>query len=447
MFAMAVRDEVPGVFRLALPIVAGLAASSLLGVTDSIMLAPLGAVPLAAVGVTSAVLVIFFAAIYGILSALSVRIGAAHGARAGRSIPAILRNGLMLGWLIGGVSAVAMGAVWFLLPRLGQPPEVLAAMPAYYAAMALMLIPFSVLTVFKSAFEAMDRPWLGAGFALLATVINIPLNYALIWGIGPFPQLGLTGAGIASLASEGLALLTAWGYWARARSLRRLRLRRALDLSRIAQAAREGAPLGAMYVAETGAMAVATILIGTFGTVALAGNQVAMSVDALVYMLPLGVAGAVAIRVAQAEGAGEAGRLRPIAFAALAVALVWLIAAALVLMLFGRRIAGLISDDPAVVDVAASVLLVIAPMLIADSVQSTMLGALRGISDTAYPALVSMIAFWGIALPAGWLIADRGGMGPAGIWAGFLIGLSLAGAMLAHRFVVRTRLRVAASSL
>jgi multidrug resistance protein, MATE family len=100
-----------------------------------------------------------------------------------------------------------------------------------------------------------------------------------------------------------------------------------------------------------------------------------------------------------------------------------------------------------VVDVAASVLLVIAPMLIADSLQSTMLGALRGISDTAYPALVSMIAFWAIALPAGWLIADQGGMGPAGIWAGFLIGLSLAGAMLARRFVVRTRLRVHTSSL
>ncbi len=434
----AIRAELAGIISLSVPIVVGLGASTLLGVTDSIMLAPLGPLPLAAVGLTTAVMIIFLAAIYGVLSALSVRIGAAHGGGAGRRIPFILRNGLMLGWLAGVVGAACMGAAWFTLPMLGQPDEVLAAMPAYYATIALMLIPFAVLTVFKSAFEAIGKPWLGTGFALFAVVINIPLNYALIWGIGPFPQLGLTGAGIASFAAEAMALIAAWAFWARARSQRRLRLRRPLDWAEVAQAAREGAPLGAMYVAETGAMAVATVMIGTFGTVALAGNQVANAIDALVYMLPFGVAGAAAIRIAQAQGAGEAWRLRPIAFAAMSAALVWLIAVAVLLFLFGRAIAEAITDDAPVVDVAVAFLMVIIPMLIADSVQSTMLGALRGISDTAYPAIVSMVAFWLIALPSGWIIATWGGVGPAGIWVGFLIALAGAGVMLLRRFLAKT---------
>ena len=107
----AIWREVPGLVRLALPIVIGLAASTLIGVTDSVMLAPLGPVPLAAVGLTGAVAVLFYAAIYGLLSALSVRIGAAWGAGSGLAIPGILRSGLALGLLVGMGSALLMAAL------------------------------------------------------------------------------------------------------------------------------------------------------------------------------------------------------------------------------------------------------------------------------------------------------------------------------------------------
>jgi len=442
-----IRAEIAPVLSLSVPIVAGLSASSLLGITDSVMLAPLGPVPLAVVGLTGAALVIFLAAIWGLLSALSVRIGGAWGAGQGRRIPFILRNGLLLGLFAGLAGALGMGLVWFALPFLGQPDEVVAAAPAYWFWMSAFLVPFAVLTVFKSAFEAVGRPWLGTGFAFLAVLINVPLNYGLIWGIGPLPELGLTGAGVASFAAEALALAAAAAWWLRARSARRLRLRRPLSRAEIRATAVEGAPLGLMYVAETGAMAVATMLLGTFGTVALAGNQVALAIDGLLYMLPLGVAGAVAIRVAQADGAGARDRIRPVAFAALTIALGWLLVTALLLVLFARRMAGWITDDAAVAAVATAILLVIAPMLIADALQSTMLGALRGLSDTAYPAAVSTIAYWLVALPLGWLIAAPGGMGPAGIWAGFGLALAGAGILLFLRFLRRTALSPGAEPL
>ncbi|MCU0901298.1 MAG: MATE family efflux transporter [Cypionkella sp.] len=436
----AAAREVPALFGLAVPIVIGLAASTLIGVTDSLMLAPLGPVPLAAVGLTGAVAVLFYAAIYGLLAALSVRIGAAHGAGARRAIPGILRAGLALGAVVGVGAALVMAAIWPLLPLLNQPPEVLAAMPAYWGWIAAFLVPFSILTAFKSAFEAVDKPWLGTAFAFLAVVINVPLNYALIWGIGPLPQLGLTGAGLASFLAETLALLAAFGWWRLAPSMRRLRLRRRLDLAEMGATAREGAPLGAMYVVETASVGVATLMIGGFGAVALAGNQVAQSVGALLYMLPLGVAGAVAIRVAQERGAGNDRALRAIAFAALGVALIWLIGAALVLALRGEAIARLITDDPAVVALATAIFLVFAPMQIFDGVQSAMLGALRGLSDTAWPALVSAIAYWPVALPLGWALAYPLGFGPAGVWAGFILALAGAGAALTWRFLRKTRL-------
>ena len=435
-----IRAEVPGILRLVVPIVAGLAASTLIGVTDSLMLAPLGVVPLAAAGLTGSVSLIVFAAIYGLLSALSVRIGRAYGAGQARAIPTILRNGLALGLLTGLAGAAVMGLVWLILPALGQPAAVLAAMPAYWALMAAMVVPFAVLTVFKSAFEAVGRPWLGTAFAFVAVGLNVPLNYALIWGIGPLPMLGLTGAGIASLLAESLALALAWAFWARAGSMRRLRLRRPLARAEIVAALREGAPLGLLYVAETGAMTIATLMIGVFGAVALAGNQVAFSVGSLLYMVPLGVAGAVAIRVAQAQGAGQAQALRPIAGAAVLVATVWLSLAALALGLFGARIAALITDQPEVIAVAAAIFAVFALMQVMDGVQSTLLGALRGMSDTAWPAVVSLIAYWVVALPLGWLLAHPGGFGPAGVWGGFVLGLGGAATALAWRFRRQTAL-------
>lgn len=430
----AVWQQVPGIVGLAAPIVMGLAASTLIGVTDSVMLAPLGPVPVAAVGLTGAMAMLFYAAIYGLISALSVRIGAAWGAGEERRISLILRAGLALGLLIGFGSALVMAALWPLLPLLGQPEEVIAAMPAYWFFICAFLVPFSVLTAFKSAFEAVERPWLGTAFAFLAVAINVPLNYALIWGIGPFPQLGLTGAGVASFLAEALALGAAFLWWLFAPSMRRLRLRRPVEPREIGLTLREGAPLGAMYVVETASISVATLMIGGFGTVALAANQVAQSIGGLLYMLPLGIAGAVAIRVAQERGAGNVAALRPIALAAVSVAMVWLVAAALLLVFKGEAIGRLVIEDPEVVAMTAAIFLAFAPMQICDAVQSAMLGALRGLSDTAWPAAVSAIAYWPVALPLGWVLAHWAGMGPAGIWAGFILALVGAGAALTVRF-------------
>ena len=436
----AVSREVPGIAGLAVPLIAGLAATTLISVADAIMLAPLGAIPLAAVGLTAAVAGLLYAAIYGMLSVLSVRIGAAWGAGEERRIPTLLRNGLVLGTMVGVAAASLMGNLWFVLPYLNQPPDVIAAMGGYWLSIALYMVPYAVLTAFKSSFDAVDRPWTGTGFAFVAVALNVPFNYVFIYGLWPVPPLGLTGAGIAALLAESIALGSALLYWRNAWSTRRLRLRRDVDGDDLVETVREGAPLGLLYLVETGSVTAATLLIGLFGAVALAGNEVAMSVGGVLYMVPFGVAGAVTIRVAQARGAGEDQVLRPIVLAALGLVTGWLTIAALALTFLGPQIAGLIVDDPAVIAVAAQIFTIFALFQIMDGVQSSTLGALRGMSDTRWPALVSFIAYWVISLPLGWGLATWGGMGAPGIWAGFFLGLLFAAVALVLRFRARTRL-------
>ncbi len=435
----AVTTEIPSIAKLAVPLIAGLAAGTLISVADAIMLAPLGAIPLAAVGLTAAVAGLLYAGIYGMMTALSVRIGTAWGAGEERRIPLILRNGLILGTMVGVAAAALMGDMWLLLGYLNQPPEVIAAMGGYWTCIALYMVPYAVLTAFISAFEAVDRPWTGTAFAFVGVALNVPLNYILIYGFWPIPPLGLTGAGISALLAESIALLAALLYWRNAWSTRRLRLRREVDGVELVEAVREGAPLGALYFVESGSVTAATMLIGAFGTVALAGNEVAMSVGGVLYMVPMGVAGAVAIRVAQAKGAGDFAALRRIALAALSLVTCWLTLAAIGLFLFGHALASLISNDPAVIDVATGIFRVFALFQIMDGVQSTALGALRGMSDTRWPALVSFIAYWVISLPLGWVLAHYGNLGPAGIWAGFFLGLLFAAVALVGRFRKKTR--------
>ncbi len=436
--AAAVVAELRGVAVLAVPMVAGLASVTLLGITDTLIVAPLGPVALAAVGLASAAAVVVYAAVYGVITILGARIGAAFGARQGRAIPFLLVNGLVLGGLAGTLGSLAMAAVWPLLPALGQPAEVLAALPGYWSWIAATMLPYAALTVFKTALEAVNRAWLATGFAALSVVLNVPLTLALVHGAGPVPGLGITGAGIGTFTAEALALVAAVWWWRRARAARRLRLRRPLSWAEVRAAGAAGAPLGLLYIAETGAMAVGTGMIGLFGTVALAAAQVAGSVGTFLYMVPIGLAGAVTVRVAQAHGAGATGRIRAIAGAALTLSLGWLGLAAALLVAHGDRIAAAITTDPATVLLAAQMFVALASFQVLDGLQTTALGALRGLGDTAYPAAVSILAYWGVALPLGWVLAFPAGLGPAGVWYGVTGALALAAGLLVARLLART---------
>ncbi len=225
----AISKEIPSIAKLAVPLVTGLSASTLISVADAIMLAPLGAIPLAAVGLTAAAAGLLYAAIYGMLSVLSVRIGEAWGAGDELRIPTLMRNGLILGAIVGVAAASLMGDLWLVLPYLNQPPEVVGAMGGYWLCIALYMIPYAVLTAFRSAFEAVDRAWTGTAFAFVGVTLNVPFNYVFIYGLWPVPPMGLTGAGIAALLAESIALLSAWLYWRNAWSMRRLRVRREGD--------------------------------------------------------------------------------------------------------------------------------------------------------------------------------------------------------------------------
>lgn len=439
ILAASVLRELPPLLHLAIPLVIGLSATTLISVTDTLFLAPLGEAPLGAVALTSSVAMIFYASIYGALSVVGVNVAHAFGAGDTRAIAREVRAGLAFAVRLGGGGAIAMAAALFLLPHLGQPADVLAILPGYWLCTAALLIPFALLIVLKGLFDAIGRPWLGVAFSFLGVALNVPLNYVLIYGLGPAPALGLLGAGIASFTAEACAFGAGYLYWRRARAMRRMRIRATVTPRDLAAIARDGGPLGLMYAAETGAYALAGLMLGWFGATALAANQIVGSVSGLLYMLPLGMAAAVAIRIGQAQGAGDTARLRPIGVAALVAVSAWTLSATGLLLIAGSAIADRIAPTADVAALATGLFVIVAAMQVMDGLQSTSLGALRGLRDNTFPAVVSIAVYWGVALPAAYGAAIWLGLGPVGVWAGFGAGLAIAAAVLTARFMRGTR--------
>jgi multidrug resistance protein, MATE family len=431
--------EARALAALAFPIVISLAAATLIGVVDTVMIAPLGTVPLAAASITASVILIFYSALYGFVSVVGVRMAEAHG----RGDPTALSNATFTGILVAAVTSVIGAALMFAvepaLGLLGQPPEVTEVLGGYWKAMSLLLIPFTVFYALKGLFDAIGRPWLGVGLAFVAVLINIPANQLLIHGVGEWPGLGLLGAGLASLLSQAVSLVLAWIIWQRATGTVGARQRGHRTRPELWLQIREGAAIAAGYVGEGGAYALAGLMMGWFGAVALAANQIVASVGGVLYMVPLGVSIAVSIRVGQAIGAKERGRLRTIGFAALLVIVSWMAVVMIGILFGGRALSGLLSSDPDVVALAAGMFVVVAAMQIADGVQGTMLGAARGMMDNWVPVVITLVCYWIIALPLGYVLGFVIDLGPNGVWIGYGIGLATASIAVTRRFFTNAR--------
>lgn len=428
------KSELPGLLKLALPLILGLSSASLITLTDTLLLASQGTVVLACVALTGSAGLIFHAGLYGMLATISVRVGHAFGSRKPENVVQTLKAGLRLGCLVGVLGCLAMLICLPVLKWFGVPLPDEALITPYWWAMSLFLIPYSLTVVFKDVLEAIGRPWVAVYILLSAVAFNLPLSYGMIHGHFGMPAMGLLGAGIASLIAESLAVVVAFAYWRLAPSMESYRIHIDATLLRWTLLLREGWPLGLGYLAEAGSVVIASWMLSWLGSEALAANQIAQSVGGVLYMLPLGMAAAVSIRISQAVGRGELHRVRSIGTATFVAVSIWTLGATIILAAVGQLIAGSMSEDPNVLAIAVPMLIVVAIMQMADGLQSTALGALRGLSDYHWPATVTMVSYWLLALPLSYLLAFHSSLSAAGIWVGFSCGLALSAIALPWRF-------------
>ena len=438
-FTRTALRELPPTLRLALPITAGQVGQMLMGVADTIMVGQLGTLPLAACSFGNNVIMVVAIAGYGVFTAVSVRVSHAHGAGFSESMARTFHAGLGLALAFGLGGAIFFHAVYPLFQYFGQAPGVVEEARAYTLIVGWSLLPSFLIAVFRTFLDSQSRPWPGFWIVMGGVLLNVFLNWVLIYGKLGAPAMGLTGAGWATLISRiATAAGLAWYVW---RGPGRPGKRLTLDSSFLAEHVallRLGIPAGLALLSEVGAFTVAAILIGKLGAVPLAAHQIAITCASTTFMFPLGVAMASTVRIAQANGAGRNEMLRPIAAGSWALGVGVMAAFAVLFLVANHWIASAFIKDNAVISIATSLLVVAGIFQLVDGVQVVGSGLLRGLRDTTGPMVITVAAYWAVALPLGTWLTFYTDMGAQGMWTGLALGLAVAAVLLVRRFLTRT---------
>ena len=433
------RAELRAMLRLAVPVVVVQVGLMGMGVADTVMVGHLSPQALAATALGT--LYFFVVAVFGMGTLMALDPVVAQGVGAGDRLAVArgVQRGLLLSLAISAIICVALLPAAAVLTAFRQPADVVPTAAAFVRASIPGVLPFFLFVVFRQTLQAMERMRPIVLAIAGANLLNLALNWVLIYGHAGAPALGAVGSAYASSASRWAmaAFLLALG-WRQLRPLLVPFRRDALAVGSLLRMVRLGVPIGTQHVLEFGAFAVIALLMGYLGTVQMAAHEVAINLASLTFMVPHGVAAAASVLVGHAVGRGDPVGARRSALAAMVCGVGFMCLSAALFTLAPRWLASLYTRDAGVLAVAAALIPLAGVFQVFDGLQAVSSGILRGVGDTRAPMLINLLGFWLIGVPVSLLLAFRAGAGPEGLWWGLVAGLAAVGATVALR--VRSRL-------
>lgn len=433
------REEAATTVRLALPLIGGQLAYLGMGFVDTVMAGRLSAQALAAVALGASVWSSAHLLLLGVLLAIPPFVSDYDGRgtdEARARIAPLTRQAIWLGLALCLPIGLALVSTAPWLHRIGIQPGLVPVVDGYLRALCWGLPAWAVYLALRFFCEGLSRSGPTLYFGLLGLGLNVVANLAFMYGYFGFPALGAIGCGYATMAVWWLQALGLTLYVARRHQFRPYALFAGWEppnryvMGRLLYV---GLPIAVTLFMEISMFTVAALAVGTLGTVAMAGHQVALNFAALTYMVPLGVAMAVTVRVGRAVGARDPHAARFRIRVGIGLAMACQAVAAAVMILFPEAVAAVYSPDPAVIAVAVQLLWYAAIFQISDGLQVSSLGALRGLKDTRIPMFLSIFAYWCVGLPAGWYLGFRADLGAKGVWIGLITGLTAAAILLSIR--------------
>ena len=444
-------SEVKKCLALAVPLAAAQLAQSATGFVDTVMMGWLGSQTIASGGLGVVIFSFCLLIVTGIVSAVSPLAAQAYGAGNREKVGTIVRLGLGISLVLGIPITLLLYNGGALLLLLGQDPNTVALTEIFLRAIALGFIPALGFAVLKSFLSALLQPQLVIVTVVLGTLLNITVNYVLMFGKLGFPALGLAGIGWASTFSlwSMFVALTVYIYNQprfAVYGIFRPSSKKAFPLEHrriIGEIFQVGLPIGGLIAVEAGLFTVVTFIIGQLGTNALAAHQIALQTISISFQIALGISLATTIRVGQLVGQNDLLATRLAGYVGIAIAALSMGVVGITLWLVPKSIISLYIDinDPNNADVvvlAVKLLGVAAIFQIVDGVQVTAGGALRGLKDTRIPMFIGIFAYWCVGLFTGYTFGIWSGYGAIGLWWGLAIGLAIAAIIMTWRFSNRT---------
>ena len=432
-----VAHEIGATVRLALPLIAAQLAAVGTNVVDAMLAGHYSAHVLGAVAVGANMWALAIVSGIGMMMAVPPSVSQLDGAGRRAEVGAVFRQAL---WL-----ALGMGVLlWFaarhagpLIELIGVDPALRRDVDAFLHAISWGAPALTCYFALRGLSEGLSMTLPSMFFALGGLCVLAPLGYVLMFGkLGLDPQ-GARGCGIATALVLWMEMLGFALYVARHPNYRGLNLGERFDLPdlrRIRELLSVGLPMAVTLLAEGGLFVAVALALGTLGETVVASHQVALNIASVFFMIPLGLAMAITVRVGNAVGRGDAEGVRYAGFCGIALTLGTQMVSAGLMLSLPHVIASLYTRDAAVIALATQLIVLAGVFQFSDGIQVASNGALRGLKDTRVPMAMTLFAYWIIGMPVGWWLAFRQGLGARGMWMGLVAGLSVAALLLFVRF-------------
>ncbi len=432
-----------GLLKLAIPLVLTQAGQMTMQLVDNAMVGRYGTPELAAASFANNIYIVVMLFGLGVFMGITPLVAHARGAGDDSQIAATMKSGFALSLLlIPAITLISWSVLW-IVPYMGQTEEVVRLAVPYYRSLVVSIIPLLLFTLIKQIGEGLANTFAAMAVTIACNILKIFLNYGLIFGKWGFPELGLIGAGYSTVVSRLAMPLLLYGAFLCVKPIRRyFAMMRAakVSLREVQNILRIGLPIAVQLVLEVSSFAFSAVMMGWLGNVALASHEIAIGLASFTFMIANGVAMATTIRVSFQLGTRDLVSLKLISYSAVYLVLGYMGLCGAGFLLLRHHLPYIFTADARVVAQAASLLAVAALFQLFDGLQVICLGILRGFADVKIPMFISVFSYVIVGLSVSYVCAFPLGMGPEGIWYGFLAGLVFAGSLLALRIKMNIRL-------
>ncbi len=431
------REYYSSNMKLALPIIISQAGQIVVSLADNIMVGRIGTAALAASSFANNIFVIILVFGIGFSYAITPMVAMAMGRGEEKRAVHWFHQGFWVNIIIGIALVMLSLIVALFMPRMGQPDEVVKLGIPYFILISISIIPFLYFASFKQFAEGISNTRIAMVITLLGNVVNVFFNYLLIYGKAGFPELGLMGAGIGTLIARvfmAAAFRLAYRRLSIFERFRRIHDDVRFSIGEAMQLLKLGFPMGVQFIIEVFAFSLGGIMMGWLGEDQLAAHQIVITIASMTFMMSSGLASATTIKVSTFRGRKEYPQLKYSAFASLHMVVLFMSVSAAFFLLTRHLIPVLFISNINVITIAAGLFIVASVFQIFDGMQVVMLGILRGMEDVMFPMVAVAIVYLLVSIPTGYVLSFILKIGPAGIWIGYLTGLSSVSIILLLRF-------------
>lgn len=436
---MKLADYIP-VYRknltLAIPVIFSQIGQVTVNLVDNIMVGHLGTTELAASSFAINVFHIGMLFGQGITLGLTPLVGQSLNVRSKNNMGSWFRNGMLVNFITSLLLCAVMSSVILFMSGLGQSEEVVRKAIPFYLLHVVSLIPMMLFFSFKQFFEGIGNTRIAMVITIIINVVNIILNYVLIYGKLGFPAMGLNGSGCASLISRlimPVMFLAVMLKRPKFRTYLNEAFHSGIERMKVKRIISVGLPIGLQMVIEVLAFSLGAIMLGWISKESLAGHQVAISMATMTYMISFGLASGTTIRVSHTYGEQNLKEVRRIIYGSLHLVIAFMLTMGILFVALRNHLPMIFTSDPAVIRVAAGLLIVGAFFQVFDGIQVVLLGSLRGLADVRIPMFIAFFSYIVVSLPVSYLLAFVFKIGYAGVWMGFVGGLSTAAVLFGLR--------------